>query len=341
VVSTSTGTSFGTIMVAGPLLYPAGGPLGADPIMLMGAILAGSTWGDSISPVSDTSIASAGSQHTDVPGTVRSRVKYVIPAGAVALVATIVLSAMRSPGLGTAALADAGGSPRALPMLIVPVIVIALLARRRHLLEGLLAGIAAALALGLVLGLIDARQVMHIDRASFGARGLVIDGFARGVGVSVFTLLLMGLVGGLQRAGVLERLSTSRRPVAAERRRTEFWIAGLASAAVMLTTHSVVAMLSVGAPVRELGARAGIPAYRRANLLDMTVCTWPFLLPFFLPTILASGASASGAAQGMPRVSPLAVGMANTYAWALVLVIPLAIVTGYGRNDAPPPSPGA
>jgi Na+/H+ antiporter NhaC len=92
-------------------------------------------------------------------------------------------------------------------------------------------------------------------------------------------------------------------------------------------------MLTVGPFTRELGARAGLSPYRRANLLDLTVCTYPFLLPYFLPTILASSASASGADFGMPRVAPLDVGMANTYAWALVVAVALAVLTGYGRRE--------
>ena len=72
VVSTSTGTSLGTVLVCSPLLYPAGGALGANPTMLIGAILAGATFGDSISPVSDTTIASAMTQATDLAGTVKS-----------------------------------------------------------------------------------------------------------------------------------------------------------------------------------------------------------------------------------------------------------------------------
>ena len=47
-VSTSTGTSLGTLIICSPILYPAGGALGADPALLMGAILGGATvfvWG--------------------------------------------------------------------------------------------------------------------------------------------------------------------------------------------------------------------------------------------------------------------------------------------------------
>ena len=331
VVSTATGTSFGTILVAGPLLYPAGGSLGADPVMLMGAILAGATWGDSISPVSDTTIASAGSQGTDVPGTVRSRLKYVIPAGLVALLATVVLAALRARPAGVAAAVP--GSAAGIPLLVVPVIVVGMLIRRRHLLEGLLAGIGLALGLGLGLGLIDAGRVLYIDRAAFGAKGLLIDGLNRGVGVSVFTMLLMGLVGGVQASGVVDRLTARVHRATTSVRATEGWIVVMVSLAVFLTTHSVVAMLAVGTIVQRMGASVGLTAYRRANLLDLTVCTWPFLLPWFLPTILASSASAGAEALGMPRVSPLAVGMANLYAWALLLTVPLVILTGYGRGE--------
>ncbi len=51
-VSTATGTSLGTILLCAPLLYPAGAALGTNPAPLMGAILAGATFGDNVSPVS-------------------------------------------------------------------------------------------------------------------------------------------------------------------------------------------------------------------------------------------------------------------------------------------------
>ena len=105
--------------------------------------------------------------------------------------------------------------------------------------------------------------------------------------------------------------------------------------AVLLTTHSVVAILTVGEFARETGLRVGIGAYRRANLLDVTVCTWPFTLPYFLPAILAANATAAGAPFGMPRVSPLATGVHNVYSWALLGMVVFAVVAGYGRSEGP------
>jgi Na+/H+ antiporter NhaC len=332
-VSTATGTSFGTILLAAPLLYPAGGVLGCNPPVLIGAILGGATFGDSISPMSDTTIASAGTQGADIGGVVRSRLKYVIPAGALAALASALLNgSAHAAALPGAALVAT--SPRGLPMLLVPALVFVLLLRKKPLLEGMLLGILTATLLGLALGLIKPSQIVYLDKAAFSARGLVVDGISRGLGATVFTILLLGMVATLQATGALDALVAFSTRAGQSARRTELWIVGSVSAAVLLTTHSIVAMLSVGEMAKRTGAAAGLSPYRRANLLDMTVCTWPFLLPYCVPTILASSASGAGAPYGLPRVSPLDAGLFNTYSWSLFAAIFVAVVTGYGRREA-------
>lgn len=338
VVSTATGTSLGTILVCGPLLYPAGALVGTGPVVLGGALLGGATFGDSISPISDTTIASAGTQGADIGGVVRARLKYVLPAGCVALLVALALGdteALRPSALAPTAMA----SPRGLPMAAVPVLVVALLLRRRHLLEGLLFGILAAILLGLGLGLLRPADLLSVEPGSFAARSVVIDGLSRGVGVSIFTLLLVGLVAALEATPTLERAAALGRTRVRGPRGAEAWIVGTVSGAVLLTTHSIVAMLAVGDFAREVGGRAGLSAYRRANLLDLTVCTWPFLLPYFLPTILMAAATAPAGTLGPsapPRLSPLEVGLANAYSWALVAMVAVAVVLGYGRGERAP-----
>ena len=342
-VSTATGTSFGTILVAGPLLYPAGSAAGAAPAALIGAILAGATWGDSMSPVSDTTIASSGTQGADIGGTVRARLKYAVPAGLVALAASVWLGGGTDATHAAAAMAastnaaanvveSTAASALPLVLLAVPALVVAMLLAKRHLIEALLAGIVAAVVLSLATGLIEPRDLMRVEPGSFGATGIVLDGFNRAIGVSVFTLLLMALVGTIQATDLLTRLVRAVEHRAQSARGAEAWMVGTVSAAVMLTTHSVVAVLMTGPFAKETGARHGIGAYRRANLLDLTVCTWPFLLPWFLPTILASGATRDAEALGMPALSPLTVGVHNTYAWTLLVTVAVAVLAGYGRG---------
>jgi Na+/H+ antiporter NhaC len=260
--------------------------------------------------------------------------RYALPAAAVALLLYVVLggdpqSAASGPGMASSSVA---GGPGALPMLLAPLLVVVLLLKKRHLLEGLLTGILAAVILGLVFGLLEASQILRLDLDNFTARGLVIDGMERGIGVSIFTILLVGLVVGLEASGVLARLIDATGGRAQSARGAELWIFATVSLAVLLTTHSVVAILAVGRFTREAGERFGLSPYRRANLLDTTVCTYPFILPYCIPTVLAASTTAAGEAVGLPRLSPLTIGLVNFHSWVLLAVVLLAIFTGYGRT---------
>ncbi|MDW7760652.1 MAG: Na+/H+ antiporter NhaC family protein [Acidobacteriota bacterium] len=328
-VSVATGTSFGTILICGPILFPAGGLAGASPAVLAGAILAGATFGDSIAPISDTTIAAALSQNADIGKTVRRRLRYVLPAGAVALIAYALIPGGGAEGLRSAAPVE--GSPAGLPMILVPVLIIVLLLRGRHLLEGLLIGLLSGTVLGLILGRLAPGRLLTLDAAEFSAGSFIIDGINRAVGISFFTILLMGLVAAVEAGGPLRLLVDAAAARSRTLRSTESWIVGAVSAAVLVTCHSIVAVLTVGPFARRIGESMGISPTRRANLLSLSVSTYPFLLPYFIPVILTANATRSGAPFGIEAVSPLQTGLFNIYSWALLAVLAAALFLGYGR----------
>ena len=80
IFATATGTGFGTIAAGMGVLYPAGVALGCYNPLLAGAIISGAAFGDNLAPISDTTICSATTQGVDVPGVVRTRLKYTIAA---------------------------------------------------------------------------------------------------------------------------------------------------------------------------------------------------------------------------------------------------------------------
>ncbi len=334
-VSTATGTSLGTLLLCAPVLYPAGVAQGAGPVWLIGAILGGATFGDNVSPVSDTTIASASSQDAEVGAVVRSRLKYALPAGALALAAYVILGASGGSPISPALVSSETGLG-ALVLGLGPVVAFILLLRREHLVTALMAGSAVSIAVALSTSWLSPSDLLRIDADAFGARGVILEGMERGVGISIFTILLMGLVGGFEATGLLERWIEALRsrvstPAQAERR-----IVGATSLAVLLTTHSVVAILAVGELARRLGQSAGVAADRRANLMDLTVCTYPFLLPFFIPTVLAANLTASGEGAGVPSVSAFQAGLANLHSWGLLAILVLAVGLGYGRGRPEP-----
>ena len=330
VLSTATGTSLGTLILAVPLLFPLAASLQASPAWLLGALLAGATFGDNLSPVSDTTIASAATQGAEMGAVVRSRLRYALPAAAASLLIYVLAGGGASASTQTAGPA---ATWQGAAIAIVPILVIAMLLRGAHLLSALLGGAALAAALGVAIGAFSPSDLIQIDREAYLAKGLLLDGLQRGVGVSIFTLLLMGLTGGLEASGLLDRSVASTQRWATTPRRAELWIFAATSVAVLLTTHSVVAMLAVGAFASQLGERHGISRPRRANVLDVTVCTYPFLLPYFIPTILASSLSQAGLAQGLPRVPPWQAGLLNLHSWGLLVMLLIAILTGWGRRE--------
>ena len=332
IVSVSTGSSFGTILICAPLLFPAGVILGAHLATLAGAILGGATFGDCIAPISDTTIASAVSQDADIIGTVRSRLKYVIPAAFVAVAFYALSAGLRSspvqnnvPGLE--------GNPRGLPMLIVPVVIIVLLLKKKHLLHGLLAGLMVGVILGLSLSLLPLNRLIALDLEQFAAQSFVIDGINRAVGISFFTILLMGLVSTLKASGLLNRLVDYSAKRSRTLKHAEAWISSAVGVAVLLTCHSIVAILTVGEYARETGEKVGLHRYRRANLLSLVVCTVPFILPYFIPVILMANTTTSGMEYGIPPVSPLQTGLHNFTSWALLAMVLFAVISGFGRHS--------
>jgi Na+/H+ antiporter NhaC len=332
IVSLSTGSSFATILICGPLLYPTGALLGADLAVLAGAILGGATFGDFIAPISDTTIASALSQDAEIGDTVRSRIKYVLPAFCFALLAYLWFAWVGANDNmnGTPV---ATGDPRGLPMMLVPVFVIYLFLTGKHLFHGLLMGLCFGTVFGLVMGLLPLDSVLKLDLDNYVAKSFIIDGISRALGLSVFTILLMGLVATLKASGLLDRLVDLAAKRSSTNKQGEGWIAAVMSLAVLFTTHSIVAILMVTDFSKKTGERLGINSIRRANLLSLIACIFPFLLPYFIPVILMANVTNTGAEYGFAQVSPIAIGFNNFMSWGLLLVALITLLLGWGRAE--------
>lgn len=332
IVSLSTGSSFATILICAPLLYPTGGQLGVHLPTLAGAIIGGATVGDFIAPISDTTIVSALSQKAEMGPTVRSRVKYILPVAVLALIAY---------GLSAGTTIDQNnqnpwvleGSPEGLPMLLVPVLIIFLFLKGKHLFVGLLTGLMFGIVLGLTLGILPVDKLISLDLENFTAKSFIIDGINRAVGISFFTILLMGLVATLKASGLINKLVAYAAKRSKTKRQAEYWISGTISAAVLLTTHSAVAILMVSEFANKTGEKMGVSSTRRANLLSLVACTFPFMLPYFIPIILMTNMSRSGEEFGIPSVTPLEIGLHNFVSWGLLAMVIIVVIFGYGRKE--------
>lgn len=338
--ATASGTGFGTIAAGMGVLYPAGVALGCNHPLLAGAIISGAAFGDNLAPISDTTICSATTQGVDVPGVVKSRVKYCIVASLIAIPAFIIVSMIK--GLDVSGVAEnAAYNPWTLIMLIPVAITIYIAIKTGDIIVATTVGIVIGFAFAIPAGLID---FIHMDSNSEvpavisvagegldrTVGGVLYDGVASMIQVIVLCLLLFGSINIMRRGKgdimILDALGKiARTATGAE------WVVSLMVIVLSgIMGLNAPAILAVGASfAKPLGKQHGISPYRMANLMDAQSNTLAYCLPWSPAMIYTlSFAKDSGAPLTGIEVTPMVL-----YCFAMFIVMCASIVLKIGRND--------
>ena len=330
-VAFSTGTSVGTIFVVGPILYPVGYLVGATPGLLMGAIISGGAFGDNLSPVSDTTIASASTQEADLGGVVRSRLKYSIPA---ALISMILYFILGSGGqvIDSTMISAGETNPVSLLFLLIPVIVVTACIFKRHLLEALSYGIISGLIIALATGIIGLGDIVSVPEP-FGAGGIILEGIQSAVPTVIIVMMMFAQISVLKEGGGIDLLLKSMDRFIIGVRSAEVAIVIIVILLNMATGLNTAAIVGTGELANKLGKKYRINKYWRANLLDCTESTLNYLLPYMIPVVIGVMLSATTApVEGASPVSPIEIIVGQFYPWAMLVILIVSIVTGYGRT---------
>ncbi|MFD2044882.1 Na+/H+ antiporter NhaC family protein [Ornithinibacillus salinisoli] len=336
--STAVGTGYGTTVAFCTLMFPAGIAVGADPVMLFAAILAGAVFGDNLAPVSDTTIVSATTQDADVPGVVRSRFKYSI----VAAVPTIILFAVFGGANNTVqtdqAAMDAmidSTNPGGLIMLIPFAIVLFLALRGHHLLTSLTWGIGSAIVLVVFLDANKFSEIISFNPDSDTiVEGALIDGITGYVNMAVLILLIVASAYILKLGGTMDAITKGLiKWIKNSIRRAELAIWGIVALLNSAITINTAAEIAAAPFVKELGEKYKIHRYRRANMLDAVTSALGYIFPWGAPVLL--GWSTISMMQEkeyswLPVVQPTEVFPFVFQGWFLVIVMLIAALTSWG-----------
>lgn len=341
VFATASGTGFGTIAAGMGVLYPAGVALGAHPGLLAGAIVSGGAFGDNLAPVSDTTICSATSQGVDVPGVVKSRLKYALVAGAITIAGIIILGMTYKGEMGAVGAVEY--NPIALLMLIPVAITIWIAVKSGDIIIATTIGSVLASATAVAFGLIDLIQIdpsaevtkkallrvsgVGLDRT---VDGVIYSGINSMLQVCILAILLFGSIAIMRAGHGDQKLLDSLGKVAKTARGAEFSITGMVIALSALMGLNAPAILAVGSSfAKPLAEKHGISPYRAANLLDATSCTLVYSLPW-TPAIIYTIGFARDSAYPLTAmdVTPFVL-----YAYAMLAVMIGSIFLGIGRND--------
>lgn len=324
----ATGTSVGTYFVVIPILFPVGVMAGASPEFMIGAIVSGAAFGDNLGPISDTTIASSATQHADLGTVVKTRMRYSLPAAAGALL-LFLLFAKTEDGASGSEIMDAIAKPQSLIMLVVPVVIIVLCMMRKHLITALSWGILSGIAAGLVSGIYRVEDLIAFP-GGFSVTGVMIEAVTGTVGTVAMLIGVFALLGVLECSGFFEDVGTLLSRLAKTERSTEATIVLSVGILSMITGVISVAIVALGDLIHEIGEKAGVNRYRRANLMDCTGCVFCFLAPWTVHCVIPAQLTAQFG-EGT-AVAPGSVPFVNYYSLCMLVILVLAVIAGYGRK---------
>lgn len=324
----ATGTSVGAYFVVIPILFPVGVMAGAAPEFMIGAIVSGAAFGDNLGPISDTTIASSATQHADLGTVVKTRTRYSLPAAAGALLLFLLFSKTTDAGaaIGTA---EGPANPVSLVMLVVPLLIIVLCMMKKHLITALSWGILSGIAAGLLSGIYTVGDLIAFP-GGFSVSGVVIEAITGTAGTMAMLIGVFALLGVLEQNGLFEDVGRLLTRMAKTERSTEATIVLSVGLLSMITGVISVAIVALGDLINEIGEKAGVDRYRRANLMDCTGCVFCFLAPWTVHCVIPAQLSAQFG-EGY-AVAPGSVPFVNYYSLCMLAVLAIAVMTGYGRK---------
>lgn len=339
--ATASGTGFGTIAAAMAVLYPAGVALGCHPGLLAGIIISGAIFGDNLAPVSDTTICSATSQGVDVPGVVRSRLKYAaVSAGATIVIAVILSLVLGSNGIAMDA--NLSYDPMAFFMLIAVVITIVVAIKTGDIIIATTLGTVSGGVIGVLTGQFDFLQIdaadptkgaliaVHGEGLDRTVDGILQTGLSSMLQVCILALLLFGSIAIMRAGGGDVRLLNALGSVAKTAKGAEVVTSFMVIILSTIMGLNAPAILAVGPSfAKPLSEKHGISPYRTANLLDPQSNTLVYAMPW-VPGMIYTLSFASGTSAPLTaaQVTPFVI-----YGYVLLVVMFASIFLGIGRHD--------
>lgn len=343
IIATATGTSLGTILTMVPVILPVGALTGANIPVLLGALISGALFGDSIGPVSDVTIASSQTQEykdgsrPDIGGVVRSRVKYSLIAGVLAIILFAIFG-----GSGNAmsaeshALMEEYSNPKGLLMLLPMIILLVVAFKTKNIFLAATTGIITGTVVGIASGIMTPQDILYVEDGTMS--GFIIDGITNMIGTIMTVYIIVAMIGILKGCGMMDNLITKlmESKVCKSPMGADLVIAfGTAITSLLIGTMNGPSCLMFGPIANEIGKGAGLHPYRRANLIACFSSTLPALNPFSSVFIILTMGGVSGVLAEysfIDPISPMSLPGGMFYCMTFPLVFLISILTGIDRK---------
>ncbi|NVK24643.1 MAG: Na+/H+ antiporter NhaC family protein [Gammaproteobacteria bacterium] len=285
IVATAMGTSMGTIGAIASIALGLTDSIAIEPAILAGAVVGGAMFGDNLSFISDTTIASTKTQGAELKDKFYENLSFALPAAFICIVIYIFI------GFNSNTEVTASGSSNwflALPYFLIILFAVS----GMNVFLVLLLGIVFSALTGSLAGNYEVAQLGKDIYAGFSAMqeifllGMLIGGLSE----------LMKKQGGLQylvdKINMIAHMFTAKKSAAADTgeqvQSNQAAIAGLSFITNLAVANNTVAIIVAGDTAKQLAQEGNVSAKRSASLLDVFSCIAQGIVPYGAQALLAA-----------------------------------------------------
>ena len=271
-VATAMGTSMGTIGALAPIAVGLSTQAQLEPALVAGVLLSGAIFGDNLSIISDTTIASTRTQGAQMKDKFRENLKIALPAALVTLVLFAVLAQSQ-----TEVTVKEFSWTGVLPYAAILILAVA----------GM--NVFAVLLLGLLLAALQGAVFADYQLANLGKD--IYKGFGSMQEIFLLSMLVGALGEFVKQQGGLQYLSSHVTALAlklklAGNKAQQLAIAALAFVSNLCIANNTVAIVVTGDVSKDIAQHHQITPKRSASLLDVFACIAQGLVPYGAQALL-------------------------------------------------------
>lgn len=311
ILSFAMGTSMGTIAALMPVAVDVATKTGVNPALMAGIVVGSAMFGDNLSFISATAIASAQTQGVAQREKFKLNIITYIPA----IVINVILLALYP--IKTVVLT---GSYNWNFVDIIPYILVIILS-----LVGL--NVMPVMLIGVVSGVVIG--VIHGDFGWIGSMTYIQQGMAGMEDMAIIAVFVGGLVEVMKYLGGIQWLMDTLGKQTKSKHGAEFSIGALVTLLCVATTNNTIAIITVGPLATEIGRKFKLSRARVSTLLSMFATHVQGLIPYAGQLLVAGG---------MAKVSPIAVIPWVWYCYLMIIMSLLFIFLDFPRVKVTPES---
>ncbi|MEL7832702.1 Na+/H+ antiporter NhaC family protein [Fodinibius sp. N2] len=274
-ISLAMGTSVGTIAALAPIALGFAGQIGASESLIAGALLGGAMFGDNLSIISDTTIASTRTQEVGMKEKFWENMKFALPAVVVTTLLFVFLATDSAP-----ITPEAFSWAATLPYLAILVLAVA----------GM--NVFVVLLIGIVMAALQGVIFTGYELSALGTD--IAAGFANMQGIFILAMFVGSLGEFIKQQGGLQWISEHVNRLAEKVSRTGNRAQQMAIGVLVFITdfciaNNVVSIVVTGDISRNLAQKHDISPKRSATVLDTFSCVAQGFLPYGNQALLLSG----------------------------------------------------